>query len=72
MMTNPFENKDGNYYVLINDEGQYSLWPDFIQIPEGWDIAYGPEGLTNCQNYIEDNWEDLLPTSLKKKKLSIF
>ena len=29
-MTNPFEDENGTYVVLINDEGQYSLWPDFI------------------------------------------
>jgi len=23
-MTNPFENEDGSYLALINDEGQYS------------------------------------------------
>ena len=30
MATNPFEDEDGRYYALINDEGQYSLWPVFV------------------------------------------
>jgi MbtH protein len=29
MATNPFEDEDGQYYVLISDEGQHSLWPTF-------------------------------------------
>jgi MbtH protein len=28
-MANPFEDENGNYYALINEEGQYSLWPTF-------------------------------------------
>jgi hypothetical protein len=34
-MTNPFEDENGTYVVLINDEGQYSLWPNFIDLPAG-------------------------------------
>jgi len=26
-MTNPFETEDGEFCVLVNDEGQHSLWP---------------------------------------------
>lgn len=29
-MANPFEDADDTYLVLMNDEGQYSLWPAFI------------------------------------------
>jgi MbtH protein len=29
-MTNPFEDEDGEFRVLVNDEGEYSLWPTFI------------------------------------------
>ena len=25
-MTNPFEDPDGTYLVLMNEESQYSLW----------------------------------------------
>ena len=30
-MSNPFENPDGVYSVLVNDEDQHSLWPDFVR-----------------------------------------
>ena len=34
-MTNPFENDNYTYKVLINEEGQYSLWPAFLDVPIG-------------------------------------
>ena len=39
-MTNPFDDKSGIFQVLINDEGQYSLWPSFIDVPKGWTIIH--------------------------------
>ena len=30
---NPFEDPDANYLVLVNDEGQHSLWPVFAAVP---------------------------------------
>lgn len=29
-MTNPFDDEDGSFLILVNDEGQYSVWPSFI------------------------------------------
>ncbi|MFE7595491.1 MbtH family NRPS accessory protein, partial [Kitasatospora sp. NPDC057512] len=26
-MTNPFDDQDGTFLVLVNDENQHSLWP---------------------------------------------
>jgi len=40
-MTNPFETEDGEFCVLVNDEGQHSLWPTFKDVPAGW-TAVGP------------------------------
>ena len=63
-MTNPFEDEDGEYLVLVNDEGQYSLWPTFRAIPAGW-IAVGPRGARQaCLDYIEEHWTDMRPKSL--------
>ncbi|QRN79648.1 MAG: MbtH family protein, partial [Nocardiopsis sp. BM-2018] len=35
-MTNPFDDTEGSFLVLVNDEDQYSLWPGFAQVPQGW------------------------------------
>lgn len=64
-MTNPFEDKDGSYFVLINEEGQHSLWPAFLDVPAGWDLVYGEADRTQCVDYIKKHWTDMMPSSLK-------
>jgi MbtH protein len=65
MPTNPFENEDGAYRVLINDEGQYSLWPQELKTPAGW-RQVGPEGKRQeCLDFIDANWTDMRPNSLR-------
>lgn len=58
---NPFENPDYEFLALINDRGQYSLWPTFKSVPEGWRIAFGPAERSDCLNHIDENWADLRP-----------
>lgn len=64
MSTNPFEDPDGTYLVLVNDEGQHSLWPAAIAVPSGWETAHGPDTRTSCLTYVEENWTDMRPRSL--------
>lgn len=63
-MTNPFEDDDATYLVLINDEGQHSLWPAFAEIPAGWTVAHPESSRQECLDYVEANWTDLRPRSL--------
>ncbi len=63
-MTNPFEDEDGRYVVLINDEGQHSLWPLFAEVPEGWSVIYEEDTRQACLDFIEQNWTDMRPRSL--------
>ena len=63
-MTNPFENPDGSYFVLVNDEIQHSLWPTFIDVPEGWRVVFGEATRDECLAYVEENWTDMRPKSL--------
>jgi MbtH protein len=62
--TNPFEDEDGRYLALINDEGQYSLWPAFADVPDGWTVAHDEDTRQACLDYIEENWADMRPKSL--------
>jgi MbtH protein len=63
-MTNPFDDEDGDFLVLINDEGQYSLWPSFLTVPDGWTTT-GPHGKrSECLEYIDKTWADMRPRSL--------
>ncbi|WP_367127669.1 MbtH family protein [Saccharothrix sp. HUAS TT1] len=63
-MTNPFENDDLSYLVLVNAEGQHSLWPAFAEVPAGWTTALGPESRQECLSHVERTWTDMRPTSL--------
>ncbi len=63
-MNNPFDNDDGEFFVLVNHEGQFSLWPGFREVPKGWSKV-GPAGKRNiCLEWIEANWLDMRPKSL--------
>jgi MbtH protein len=63
-VTNPFEDPDANYLVLVNDEGQHSLWPVFADVPDGWKTVFGEAGRQECLDYIEKSWTDMRPKSL--------
>ena len=66
MATNPFEDENGVYHVLINEEGQHSLWPSFVAVPEGWTIIHKSDTRAACLEFIEKNWTDMRPNSLIK------
>jgi MbtH protein len=62
-MTNPFERDDIDHLVLVNQEEQYSLWPAFAEVPEGWSVV--SEGTRQeCLDYVETNWTEMRPRSL--------
>ncbi|MDF3147444.1 MULTISPECIES: MbtH family protein [unclassified Streptomyces] len=61
MTTNPFEDENGTYLVLTNAEGQFSLWPDGITVPGGWDVAMTASSRADCLAFVEDRWTDISP-----------
>ncbi len=63
-MTNPFEDDDSTYLVLINDEGQYSIWPATTAVPAGWQCAQPADSRSNSLDHVEQNWTDMRPLSL--------
>ncbi|MEU1290707.1 MbtH family protein [Kitasatospora sp. NPDC005856] len=63
-MTNPFDDPDANYLVLVNEEGQHSLWPVFVDVPAGWTPVFGEAARQECLDFIEKSWTDMRPKSL--------
>lgn len=63
-MPNPFDDPDGRFFVLVNHEGQHSLWPTFVDVPEGWSVVHGDADRASCLDYVERNWTDMRPKSL--------
>ncbi|MGH9238268.1 MAG: MbtH family protein [Vicinamibacterales bacterium] len=65
-MTNPFDDPEADYIVLVNDEEQHSLWPANLPVPGGW-TAVGPRGRrADCLAWVESHWTDLRPRSLAR------
>ncbi|MEV6239573.1 MbtH family protein [Lentzea sp. NPDC051838] len=64
-MTNPFEDPQGRFFVLVNDEQQHSLWPAFAEVPAGWTKVFGEDDREACLAYVEENWTDLRPASIR-------
>ncbi|MFE9913118.1 MbtH family protein [Streptomyces clavifer] len=64
MSTNPFDDPEGRFLVLVNDENQHSLWPSFAEVPGGWTIVFDENTLEACLDFIEARWTDLRPRSL--------
>ncbi|MFI8291548.1 MbtH family protein [Streptomyces sp. ms191] len=62
-----FQDDDkGRYAVVINDEEQYSVWPESREVPAGWQ----PTGFTGskeeCVAHVDEVWTDMRPLSLRQ------
>jgi MbtH protein len=55
------------YTVVVNHEEQYSIWPEYKDIPAGWKAVgkVGPKQV--CLDYINETWTDMRPLSLRKQ-----
>ncbi|MDG4794569.1 MbtH family protein [Micromonospora sp. WMMD1082] len=58
---NPFDDPDGTFLVLANDDGQHSLWPAFADVPAGWRVVVAASDRKTCHDYVEREWADLRP-----------
>lgn len=63
-MSNPFDDENGIFHVLVNDEGQHSLWPTFVDVPSGWSIVLANTDRQSCVDYVNEHWTDMRPNSL--------
>jgi MbtH protein len=55
------------YTVVVNHEEQYSIWPGYKRIPNGW-RPVGKTGLKpECLAYINEVWTDMRPLSLREQ-----
>jgi uncharacterized protein YbdZ (MbtH family) len=70
LSSNPFDDQDGRFFVLVNGEEQYSLWPTFAEIPSGWQTVFGgPDGADrdSALRFVEEQWTDMRPRSLREQ-----
>jgi MbtH protein len=63
-MGNPFDDTEGTFHVLVNAKGEYSLWPDFAEVPRGWETRLTSVGRAEADAFVEDAWTTLDPRSI--------
>jgi MbtH protein len=54
-----------SFYVVINDEEQYSIWEADRTIPDGWRPVGPPRSKQECLDHIDEVWDDLRPKSAR-------
>lgn len=67
MSTNPFDDENDRFLVVVDDEGHHSLWPAFVEVPAGWRAAFGEESRAKCVEFVEREWTDMRPRSLRAR-----
>ncbi|WP_086663569.1 MbtH family protein [Lentzea kentuckyensis] len=61
------ESAVGTYQVVMNDEEQYSIWPQGTELPSGWRVN-GPSGSREeCLAHIDEVWTDMRPRGLRER-----
>lgn len=53
--------------VVVNHEEQYSIWPTYRELPNGWKKVGRQGTKADCLAYIEEVWTDMRPLSLRLK-----
>ncbi|WP_448681021.1 MbtH family protein [Pseudomonas nicosulfuronedens] len=62
-----FDREDAVYKVLVSGEEQYSLWPQYKEVPAGWREAGKQGSKADCLAFVEAHWTDMRPLSLRQK-----
>lgn len=60
-----FDDDTVHYFVVVNAEEQYSIWPSHRDLPNGWTAVGGARSREDCLNHIEAVWTDMRPKSVR-------
>ncbi|MFE9402654.1 MbtH family protein [Streptomyces sp. NPDC006530] len=60
-MSNPFDDQDGSFLVVVNGAGRPSLWPAFAPCPDGRQVALGAGPRDAALAFAEERWRDPRP-----------
>ena len=58
------------YYVVCNEEEQYSVWLSDKPVPCGWVKVTGTLCRDDCLDYIKQHWLDMRPKSIRTSTTS--
>jgi MbtH protein len=57
--------QEGVYEVVVNQQGQYSIWPINKIVPNGWSTVGKQGSKESCLTFIGEAWTDMRPLSLR-------
>ncbi|MEU6853514.1 YqcI/YcgG family protein [Actinacidiphila alni] len=60
---------DGTWSVLINDEGQFSLWSATVPVPDHWRETGISGDRTACLAQVAHAWTDMRPATSRRRSL---
>ena len=60
-----WDNEEAVFRVVVNHEEQYSIWPEYKEIPAGWRDAGKIGKKAECLAHINEVWTDMRPLSLR-------
>ncbi|AXE79824.1 MbtH family protein [Streptomyces atratus] len=63
-MNSPSERLDDTYLVMVDEEGQHSMWPSCAALPPGWTVVHGEDSRDGCLAYFNKNWR---PRSMREE-----
>lgn len=66
-MENHSDTMTETFVVVVNDEDQYSIWPDGRPIPAGWRAEGMRGGKEACLSHVAAIWTDMRPLSLRNR-----
>jgi MbtH protein len=58
---------DTKFWVVVNHEEQYSIWPVGQQVPAGWNTVGEADTEEACLDRIETLWTDMRPKSVRER-----
>jgi len=61
-----WDSEDTTFRVVVNHEEQYSIWPDYLDMPSGWREVGVSGPKQKCLDHIKEAWTDMRPLSLRK------
>ncbi|MGN8273584.1 MbtH family protein [Pseudomonas sp. SMV71] len=60
------DSPDTRFLVVVNEQEQYSIWPDYRSVPDGWRALDVKGSKQECLDHIEKVWTDMRPLSLRQ------
>jgi MbtH protein len=55
------------FLVVVNDEEQHSVWPDWRPVPDGWRATGFAGPRDECLAHITEVWPDIRPLSVRRR-----